>query len=333
MNQELGLSHGSSRQPRPIEEKLDAKALIERCGLAMAAHFLQGQSLLLDGDGVTVKGDSLFEPELTTPDIIEAIRSVETSGVSVGVATARSSRFVDFLRNFSLDLKGPAILEEGQVVETSANRTLLVSPSHKVFVARVREVLKNHPNWRRSWREVQVHASNGNGELFFCDGHEQWQGDSRISFWFHAVGSEERDFHIKREIIDATIKPVGESLGLTMGKNYMTSLGRMTLEHVGTSGHLGIISLKSAHNGHPVNKSMAAAFLGKPYVFVADGEGDPPLGAYNLRNGGINIGIKGNLDISNDPSRFMRVSEYVMDDASSLARSLMVAANFVRSSR
>lgn len=333
MNQEFGLSSGLPRQPRSIEERLDAKALIQRCGLTMAAHFLHGQSLLLDGDGVTVKGDSLFEPELTTPDITRAIRLIEEAGVPVGVATARSSRFIDFLRSFSLKITGPAILEEGQLIEMPEAKVFLTSSVHKEFVAKVKKELKTHPNWRPNWHNVQVPETHANGELFFCDGHEQWQGDSRISFWFHAVGSEDRDFHIKREIIDATINAVGESFGLTMGKNYMTSLTRMTLEHIGTAGYLGIISLKSVHNGHPVNKSMAAAFLGKPYVFVADGVGDPPLGAYNLHTGGINIGLKGNLDVSNDPSRFMKLSAYVLDDPRSFAKSLIVAADFVRGSR
>ncbi len=291
----------------------------QQCGVLMANYFRQGNALLLDIDGVVCKADALVNPELTTQEIIPALKKLENLGVKLGVATARGVQIVEYLRDeHGLQINGPAILEEGQVFINDGHKNYLSVPNHPRFIADVRHILKLQPTFQESWQQVRT-LFESNRALTFCPGNFQWQGECRASFWFFAHGEKDND----REVLATIFEPILRELALENGIDYeqdlAVSVGRMSV------GNLGIVSMKGKVNGLPVNKGTAAEKLTQPWVFVADGFGDTPLAYVTKRRNGAVIGIEGNLDDSNEPPEFLRNADYVLSDPEEFAKALNYA--------
>lgn len=310
---------------RPVTET----SSIDRCGVLLARHFLRGEPLLLDADGVIVRSDALFSPRQISPSLVTVIKEIESLDIQVGLATARSEQFVEYLRAQGLRMQGPLILQEGQLLVADETRTYFVHELYRDFIHAAKSVVSKHSAWRESWYPVW---SSGLKDMVFCPGNRQWQGDSRASFWFYTDGDLERNTTMKEALLDPMIDVVGESFGLERNVDFTTSLGLLSLANHGKAGFLGMVSIKGMRNGTSIDKSVAADLYGRPVVFVADGVGDVQLGKWN-RGRGINIAIEGNLDVSSDPDRFYRLSELILRNPSELAMSLFHAARIIEQSR
>lgn len=289
--------------PQPDISSHEALTRIKKCASALSAHFSTKHDLLLDGDGVLVDQDSLFHPTLIDPSIIPTLRLLEKQVINIGVATARSESFIDFLRANGLIIAGPQILQEGQVLYKDEQKVYFVSEAYKNFVRAVDRIIPKLSNWRTRWADVW-----SSDEPVFCNGNSQWQGDCRISFWFYEKNGIVHGEKIKQRL-DPIIEEVAKSFELRSGRDYIFSLSRMSLERYSRNGDLGIMSLKAIREGLPFDKSVAASYLGMPFVLVADGYHDAVLGYINKAHGGLNIGVEGNLDKSNDASNYMKLTD------------------------
>lgn len=302
--------------PQPEILTPAAQIRIHRCAKLLAQHFAVGNSLILDADGVVVEQDSLFHPKITDLRLIQSLRRLEQQGVSIGVATARSENFVEFLQSLGLILRGPLILQQGQVLYQNDKKIYFVSEKYREFVATTKKVVRASPIWKSSW--IDVWSSN---EGIFCDGNSQWQGDCRISYWVYERDEQRQGEQLKQHL-DVIVANAGEVFGLRPNIDYVTSFGRMSLERYVQNGTLGIISLKAIRDGVPFDKSIAASYVGKPVVIVSDGYKDGELGHLNKALGGINIGIEGNLDEEINVAAYMEEADICLASPFELSQAL-----------
>ena|SRR3989344_3021627 len=308
---------------RPIIIRTEVQAPLSKwqlCGTLIANHLRSGNNLLLDGDGVLLKPDSLDRPELTTPKIITPIKTLENLGIKVGVATARGGQIIDYLCNeYGLQMKGPSIIEDGHVVVSDGIRKNLASPNHSIFVADVRKRLLLHPEFQTSWNNVRT-LSEVFDMFAFCPGGFQWQGKFRASFWFFANGDKD-DHEILSEVFEPVLRILAQENGLGYENDLDVSVGRMSV------GNLGILSIKGKINGESITKGTAARRLIQPWVLAADGFGDTALATVTKKFKGAIIGVEGNLDVSNEPPEFLNSADLVLRDPEELAFALSHAAN------
>lgn len=273
------------------------------CSVWLAANLANGAQLLLDGDGVLAKSDSLTRTKWLEPALIKSIRRLETLRVKVGVGTARGEHFVERLRAEGLLINGVSILEDGQAVIKKGVLQYLVSPQHLRFIGDLRERLKQSGSCRKSWFEVLSAPET------FCPGNHQWQGRARASWWFSQTGDFTHDALKMQKIFWPILKQAAEKYNLVIGIDVGLSLIRMR------GNNLAIMAVRC--NGF--EKASAIGYLDSPAVLVADGEGDLNLGTGILAGGGGILGIGGNLDISGEPTRFLRdKADWVIDSPQQL---------------
>jgi hypothetical protein len=67
---------------------------LQQCSVWLGEHLKKGRQLLLDGDGVLVKGDSLNRIKILNLGLLPSLSGLEAGGVKVGVATARGEHLV-----------------------------------------------------------------------------------------------------------------------------------------------------------------------------------------------------------------------------------------------
>jgi len=282
------------------------------CSEWLAEHLLNGSQLLLDGDGVLVRGDSLSRTRLLEPSLISSLMTLESIGVPVGLATARGQHFVERLRGEGLLIKGTSILEEGQAVLKNGELKYLVPSEYTRFLGEVRQKLKQSPAYKKSWGEV-----SSTNEDVFCRGSHQWQGRARASWWFHQTGRFESDARKLQLMFLPTIAGMATEYGFSLGKDISLSLVRMR------ENNLAMMVIR--FNGF--EKATAAGYLDKPVVFIADGFGDLNLGNKVLESGGGVMGLRTNLDISNEPNMFLNeVADWVLDNPKQLAQIVRLTA-------
>lgn len=274
------------------------------CSEWLAKHLLNGDQLLLDGDGVLVKGDSLSRTKLLEPSLISSLIKLESVGVPIGLATARGKHLVERLRSEGLLIQGTSILEEGQAVMKNGQLQYLVSPAYIKFLGATRQNLKSLTGHRDKWGMVV-----DNPEDLFCRGSHQWQGKARASWWFRQTGDFDSDARKAEAIFKPTITKMATEFGFSLGKDINLSIVRMR------ENNLAMMVIR--FNGF--EKATAANYLDKPVVFIADGFGDLNLGEKIAEKGGGNLGIKGNLDISAEPAKFLtEVADWVVDSPAQL---------------
>lgn len=308
---------------RPMLDPIEFQPPLKRwqqCGELIASHLSLGSPLILDIDGVVCRADSLDRPELTTPAIITSVKTLENLGVKVGVATARGEHIVEYLRReHNLQIEGPAILEEGQVLIKDGNKEYLAVPNHPKFIADLRQEFMLDPRFQDSWRMVKM-IFESSGAPTFCPGNFQWQGECRASFWFFAHGDKDRDRQILTTIFESKLRKLAQKNELDYEKDLAVSVSRMSV------GNLGILSIKGRVDGLPVNKGTAAEKLVQPWVFAADGFGDTALAIVTKKFNGAVIGIEGNLDVSDEPPEFLKNADFVLRNPEELNLALSYAA-------
>lgn len=291
----------------------------QQCGVLIAEHLSRGSALMLDLDGVVFEQDSLDYPRITTPNILSALKNLESLNIKVGVATARSVQVVELLKEkYGLRMEGAAILEEGQVFMNGGKKRYFSAPNHPKFIADVRSALRLQPTFRQSWQEVK-NLFEADGAVTFCPGNFQWQGECRASFWFFAHGENNRDKNVLTTISEPILR-LARGNGIDFEKDLAVSAYRMSV------GNLGIVSIKGKIAGMPINKGTATEELTEPCIFVADGFGDTPLVSIIKRQNGAVIGIKGNLDESKEPPEFLSQADYVLNNPEEFAQTLHYAA-------
>ncbi len=305
------------------------EAAIMQAGILLADHFLAQETptLLLDMDGVVLAADSLHRPQLTSPHIIPVLKSLEGLGVAVGTATSRSMHVVDFLRDQGLQINGPAILEEGQVIANGGEVEYLVHPNHREFIKAVSRAVSTRPDFVPTWTE----ARNTNfEEVSFCPGSVQWQGEARSSFWFPYEGSESND----RLLINAKIMPILEAQARIHRLDIKRDIAVIThrMRSSTANGNLGIVVIKGKIDGRPIDKGFAAERLGGSWGFVADGYGDAPLATVTKRKNGLVLGIEGNLDMTGDAPEFLGSADVVLKSPDEFVQALKYSAQVIRRS-
>lgn len=301
----------------------------KRAGRTMAEHFLSqpksDRTLLLDMDGVVMQGDSLHEPRVTNPHMIHALQRLEKLGIKIGCATGRSEHIVRFLRSQGLRLEGPAILEEGQTLIHNGVTEYLGHDNHRKFMKSINAAMTTHPEYSERWDKVRRNYS-----FAFCPGNEQWQGDCRSSFWFHydKDSDPKYDAMIVAKLFAPRLQKIAEFYELTPD-DLALSVYRMKPNE--NNGNLAIIGLKGRLKGEVINKATAAQKIKGSPVFVADGFGDMPLAEEIKRRGGPVIGIKGNLDESNEPNAFLDLvgSKNVLENPSDFVTALYHTADIL----
>lgn len=289
------------------------------CGLYLAEIFYNGVPLICDIDGVICKADSLDRPELISSQLIESLLLLESHGVAVGVATARGELIINYLRDeHSLHLNGPLILESGHLLIEGSEKKHLAGSHHKSFIEYVRKTLKTTAHFRNDWLAVQDDYKHS-GATAFCPGNIQWQGECRASFWFYAHGEKENDQKLLAELFEPTVRYVAQSYGLSYEMDVSLTVNRMKINNNTEGEQLGIISLKGKRNGVTIQKGTAAEQLKTPWVFVADGFEDMALADLTRSRNGAVVGIKGNLDDSDEPIQFLINADCILDNPDELA--------------
>ncbi len=284
---------------------------LQQCGVWLGEHLKTGRQLLLDGDGVLVKGDSLNKTIILDPELLPVLTVLEENGVKIGMATERGEHIVQWLREHSLKLEGVSIIEGGQAVIDNGRLKYLVPENFLQFVGELRRKLMDQPGWKKSWGETEQLPTDS-----FCSGNHQWQGRARASFWFRQTGSYGGDLNRLKSLFLRPIMSLAAKDNLEIGADIGLSLVRMK------TNDLGILVVK--HN--QVEKATAAGCLTNGAVLVEDGFGAINLGrAIKERGGGV-IGLKGNLDISADPDIFLReVADFVLEKPAGLVQVLTIA--------
>ncbi|HSX40843.1 MAG TPA: hypothetical protein VLF68_04500 [Candidatus Saccharimonadales bacterium] len=298
----------------------------QRCGALMAEHFTlqQTPTLLLDMDGVVLQSDSLFEHRLTTPDIIPALADLEKQGVMLGAATSRSTPALDYLRGLGLAMQGPAILEEGQKFLQGEHEHHIALPGHKDFIDSVKETFTSHPRHAPSWQDVQNYAKEG--EMKFCTGNFQWQGELCTYFWFYYHNGSSYDREILQTVFEPTLQSLAYQQGLDFENDVAVGVSRMIVDN------LAIVTIKGRRNGEPIHKGIAAQrFMRPPWVFVADGFGDMPLAEFTKTHPqGTVIGIEGNLDVSDEVPQFLHHANAVIKNPDEFVQALSYTSTLLR---
>lgn len=198
------------------KDVVQREPIVKSTGEILVNHFLSQShpQLLLDMDGVVFQADSLDVPRLTTLDIILTLQSLEAQGVTIGLATGRGMHAVDFLRSQGLQLSGPAILEEGQIIVQDGVTSHLGHPNHEKFINTVRATMERDAECLPTWDDVREEVQ---GDKFaFCPGNFQWQGTSTAKYWFHYIGEDLRD----AEIISTKFQPRLQTLALQAQLDY-----------------------------------------------------------------------------------------------------------------
>lgn len=289
---------------------------LQQGGAWLGEHLKKGRQLLLDGDGVLVKGDSLNRIKILDSGLLPALSGLEASGVKIGVATARGEHLVRWLRDQGLKLEGISIIEDGQAVIKDGRLEYLVPENFLQFVGRLRNRLqKKSLGWKETWRETEQFPKTS-----FCNGNHQWQGRARASFWFKQTGSYSGDLQRLKAIFLKTIIGLAEDQGLEIGKDIGLSLVRMR------TNDLAMLVVK--HN--QAEKANGAGYLPHGAVLAEDGFGAINLGRIIKENGGGVIGIRGNLDISAEAGVFLReVADHVLNDPLELVKVLRIAKDLI----
>lgn len=298
------------------------------CAEGIATALIEGKDFIFDMDGVIFRGDSLLRPHLTTEYIIHNLRRLELfvnrNGTNErnGVATARSYHVVDHLRRFKdLKLKAPLILEEGQILIAEGKTIPLVPLKHIQFIASVKHAMKDLSSYRADWNEVKASPA-----FTFCPGNYQWQGVARISFWSISQGKAQ-DQEILKTVFDPTLRLVAKYHGIDYESEVVATTSPMRMPN--HDYELAIFSLKRKQNGKPFDKSMAAEHAygrnGTRCIFVADGYGDTPM----KKVASPVIGIKGNLDETNDATEFLREAHFKLESPEHFAHVLDVTAQLL----
>jgi hypothetical protein len=275
--------------------------------------FAPGVSILTDVDGVLCQANNLDFPLVTSLPLIQQLRQYEHVGVSLGLATARSNHIIDFFRKeHGLRLSGPTILEEGQIVLNGNDKPqYLTHPHHPLFVHHLRNTMKMLPEFRHTWEEVSDsdHASDS---PIFCEGNIQWQGASRVSWWFNSRPG--KNATIMNEFFTPIIMATAQTFDID------PSLFEMKLSE--TTYGLAYVRLIGRHpSGYPITKGLAATTYlnGNPRIFFADGPGDVDLAETTKANGGMVIGIRQTFDITPDIAKFFTLADITLNHPSALA--------------
>lgn len=311
------------------EDVAGRESVVKNAGALLAHHFLsmQNPQLLLDMDGVILQSDSLDVPQLTTLDVIPALKLLEDQGVSIGPATGRGMHAVDFLRDQGLELSGPAILEEGQVIVQNGITSHVGHPNHEKFINTVRDIMKHNAGYVRSWNDVREKMQGDN--FVFCPGNYQWQGTSTDKYWFHYTGEDLRD----AEIISTKFQPILRTLALQAELDYDkdVELRVYRMQPSAKNGNLAIITVKGKLDGKTIDKGVAAERLSGTWGFVADGFGDTPLAKISKIRSGVVIGIEGNLDIIKDTPEFLNSADIVLRNPAEFTKAIRHAVGILRS--
>jgi len=311
------------------DENAKRDEVVEQAGELLADHLLaqSAPQLLLDMDGVIFHSDSLHSPKLTTPDIIPALLALEAQGIALGPATGRGPHVVKYLRESGLQLSGPAILEEGQTTIQNGVVLHLGHPNHIPYMANMRDVLRQDAEFLPGWNEVR--EATQRGELGFCGGNFQWQGECINSFWFEYG----EDPLLEDNVISTKIVPVLRKLATKHGLNFDrdVAINHYRMQPSAENGNLSVVSIKGTSDGERIHKGTAAENLTGTWGFVADGFGDAPIAKVTKARQGVVIGIEGNLDITDDAPEFLQISDVVLKDPEEFARSLRHATRIIQS--
>lgn len=296
------------------------------CGRELAVILSKGIKPLFDCDGVITRGDSLDRPELTTSKIVPPLQAFEKIGIQLGLATSRSASTLDFLHSQNLQIAGPTILEDGQVLHVNGETIYLVSEDYRNFAAHVEEAIRTHPSWRASLEEVVRNPVSPTGEPTFCQGNYQWQGECRKSFWVPLQGNGKQERFALQTVV-APIKEIAQKYNLREKRDFVILFDRMQRED---GPDLGIVIIEGMVKGKPVDKSLAAERIRGPFVIISDGFRDTKLARLAKKRGGFVIGIRGNRDVSKEPKEFLETSsDFVLKNPEELADALAYAAQIL----
>lgn len=309
----------------PSEPIVQQEAAIRHAGKLLADYLAwqETPTLLLDMDGVIFEADSLHQPRLTTLDIVPTLQLLEDQGVLIGPATGRGMHVVEFLRNQGLQLAGPAILEEGQVIITDTETRYLGRPGHRAFMREMRSAMEGHPEFVSTWDEVRINAEDC--RFTFCPGNSQWQGECRSSFWFHYQGYPEQDKAIVTTKIEPTLWELSSQHGLDYSKDVAIGVYRMRGSE--KNGNLAVIGIKGTLDGQLIDKGTAAKKMTCSWGFAADGFGDTPLAVVTKSRGGVVIGIEGNLDLTKDAPEFLQKADATLRNPRDFTQALRHTAS------
>lgn len=311
------------QQSRSHSPEMQEKPRWQICG-EMFADYLSQQvtpRMLFDVDGVLLEPRSLNKPQVSTDLILPAIASLEYQGVEIGLATGRGMHAINYLRKQGgINLSGPNIIEQGHVLMLGDTILHFGHPQHRPFIDSVLKVLKAHKQRRQTFEEVQASA----GEFTFCRGKFQWQGGSRVYFWIKDSGDNNRNQRMTEETLIPVIKRVASRYGLDYAKDIGVDVSRVKV------GGFAIVGIRGKINNQDVNKGTPLEhFPEGPWIFVADGFGDMPLAVATHDKGGLVVGVRGNLDISNEAEIFLENADIVLDNPEELATALHHAAHLL----
>lgn len=298
----------------------------ETCGFLLVDHLRVHPSaiFLFDVDGVILQGDSLYEPTVTTMNVVPVLKDLENLGVSLGIATARGKGVLDFLRGLGLRFEGPSILEEGHISIFDQKEHFLSKPTHPQFIIRVQEVMKQHPFYKQEWEMVRL-SEELSMEPLFCPGNYQWQGNHRISFWFsYKDGASSRGQEILH-IFEPQLRQAAQVNRLSYEDDVDVKVSR-------THGGLGVLRIAAKKTGEKINKGMAAKYYMAHYngwIFVGDGFGDLSLAQQTKLQGGKVVGIEGNLDDVAEIKEFLASSDSVLQSPKELVETLQFTVNLL----
>lgn len=294
------------------------------CGDLLRRELLENRGfLILDGDGVIFQSDSLYKPQLTTSNIVSALRAFETEGGIIGLATARSDSVVSYLRKEGIRLDGPLILEGGHVVIIEGIKTVFATEEYRMFVRNLRKMIVEAPFYRKSWEDVLIFTRDHKDAIAVCLGNKQWNGDYRATFWYS--WKEERSLGAADEIVKQLVIPQITNIALGNGltsDHFNVKLARM-------DNGLGILRIAYKQNGIVVSKEAAAQTIwnGLHVVYVADGEGDLGFESTTQKHKGKVIALGGSHDLTPDVPVFLHQADMRLANPGEFVRALQYATD------
>lgn len=314
----MGKEHGLAKLPWSEYQNREARR--GQAGRRIADH-LRSQpnpTLLLDMDGVVMQGDGFYRPTVATLGIIPVLRKLEEAGVKIGLNTSRGDQIVDFLRDNGLQVEGPRILESGQKITIGDTTESLSHPNLPNFIAEIEKKVEEHPESAATW----PHVLRGEGKL--CSGSPQWKGSRSMFVWFDTDYARETDAIGQFQTM---FKQLAVEHGLDFDKDVATSSFDMLPDE--RRGNITMLKVSGAINGKAINKVTPVDRLPDPWVFIADGPGDPPFAEATKNRGGFVVGIEGSIDRTSEIVDFLNMADLTLQSPFELARVLRYTANIL----
>ncbi|MGH7204278.1 MAG: HAD family hydrolase [Candidatus Levyibacteriota bacterium] len=260
--------------------------VIHNATIRLAEHLWRQShpTILFDIDGPLLDAKRSINRPVRRIPYHKPLSKLEAAGVSLGVATNRSTQHsISYLRKSGLQLNGPLITEEGQLtIHPNGKVAYLGHASHPDFLVALKKELESHEAFESSWNTAK--AKSADGTFAFTFGNYQFQGETRLSIWSPVIEEQEEDVFLHR--MEPVVQLTASAYGLVYERDIEMEWKILKKKHI------NVIGIMGKKDGQPISKGRAAETLSGVWVFVGDGgKGDVEMAIETKSRGGLVIGI------------------------------------------